>query len=504
MNDRIVSFIKYHPVRTQRGLEILTGLVPWGVVAFVIFGSFTIPETVAYFVLAFNIYWLYRSLQTAINATIGYLNIRATQKVNWLEKLQKDSQTAEKYLKIRHVVIIPNVNEPLHLLERNIASLLAQNFPPKQTTVVLAMEERARQLDSVKAKTITHKYAKKFGDLLVTWHPLAPGETAGKHSNNTFAARSVKKFLVAQKRLNIKNITITTCDVDTVFHPQYFSLLTYKFLTSPKPFNNFYQAPLLMYNNLARLPIILRLPVIVGAIVFLATLQKPSGRFMNFSSYSLSLDLIDKIDYWDVDIIPEDWHANLKAFFHLKGDTKIIPLFVPVLMDAPESTTRWKTFKNTYETQKRWAWGVVDIPYVVKNFFLHPEIPFWEKFKKLSLTAEWHFTWSSSWFIITLGATIPTIINPVFARTALGYNLSRVSSGILTLCLVGLAGIILIDALIKPGKHTWLKSLLHPLTYLQWLLLPIAGLLFGALPGLESQTRLMLGKYLRYRVTEKV
>ncbi len=39
--------------------------------------------------------------------------------------------------------------------------------------------------------------------------------------------------------------------------------------------------------------------------------------------------------------------------------------------------------------------------------------------------------------------------------------------------------------------------------YLQWLLMPIATLLMSVLPGLDSQTRLMVGKRLEYWVTEK-
>jgi hypothetical protein len=45
-------------------------------------------------------------------------------------------------------------------------------------------------------------------------------------------------------------------------------------------------------------------------------------------------------------------------------------------------------------------------------------------------------------------------------------------------------------------KQTW--------TYLQLGLYPIVGLLFSVLPALEAQTRLMLGMYLEYKVTEKV
>jgi hypothetical protein len=37
----------------------------------------------------------------------------------------------------------------------------------------------------------------------------------------------------------------------------------------------------------------------------------------------------------------------------------------------------------------------------------------------------------------------------------------------------------------------------------QWLLIPAVGLLLSNLPALDAQTRLMTGRYLEYRVTEK-
>jgi len=38
---------------------------------------------------------------------------------------------------------------------------------------------------------------------------------------------------------------------------------------------------------------------------------------------------------------------------------------------------------------------------------------------------------------------------------------------------------------------------------IQWLFLPVIGLIFSNLPALDAQTRLMTGRYLEYRVTEK-
>ena len=137
-------------------------------------------------------------------------------------------------------------------------------------------------------------------------------------------------------------------------------------------------------------------------------------------------------------------------------------------------------------------------------FFNDRTIPIVQKTLKISVAFEQHFLWGTSWYLITLGALIPTILNPAFARTTLGFNLSRVSGFILTMCLVGIVSIAVVDILLDPGKKRKFLSFVHPLTYLQWLVLPVVGLVFGSLPGLESQTRLMLGKYMGYKVTEKI
>lgn len=503
MNDRIVRYMTYHPVRTQRGLEILSGLFPWLTIAIIIIGSFLFPAVIAYFIIAFNIYWLYRSLQLVVNGTSGYLNIKATEQIDWFKKLKADPKTKNRYKDIYHVVIIVNVKEPLKFLERNLDSLLKQNLPLKNLVIVPAMEARVEEAQD-RAAQIVKKYKGKFGQIVPTFHPITPGETVGKHSNEAYAAKTLKKFLVDEHKIPLENIVVTTSDIDGVFHPQYFSLLTYKFLTVKKPFNSFFQAPLFMYNNLHRLPYLVRAMWIMGCIYYLSMLRKASGRFMNFSTYSMSLKLLETVGYWDTDVIPEDWHINLKSYFALKGDVTTVPMYVPVYIDAAEADSRWSTYMNSYQQLKRWAWGIVDAPYVVKQFFHHPEIPFWDKVIKLSLTLEWHFLWSTSWFLVTLGATLPTVLNPAFGRTALGYNLSRVSSTILTICLLGILTVTIIDILLNPQKKHKFLSLLHPFTYLQWLLLPVSGLIFGLLPGLESQTRLMLGKYMDYRVTEKV
>jgi hypothetical protein len=52
----------------------------------------------------------------------------------------------------------------------------------------------------------------------------------------------------------------------------------------------------------------------------------------------------------------------------------------------------------------------------------------------------------------------------------------------------------------RPKKQSPFKFVVM---LLQWVLLPVSLILFGSIPAVEAQTRLMFGKYLGFWVTEK-
>ena len=164
----------------------------------------------------------------------------------------------------------------------------------------------------------------------------------------------------------------------------------------------------------------------------------------------------------------------------------------------------WNSMLNQYEQLKRWAWGVSDDAYIIRQYVLTEGVPFWDKTIRVIKVIEDHFLWPVNWFAITVSAILPPLLNEQFSRTIIGKTLPQVTSLLLTLSLVSMAAIFMIDALNRPPrpqKNKWLSYILQPL---EFLLLPVIGFFFSALPGLDAHTRLMLGKYIEYRVTEKV
>jgi len=104
---------------------------------------------------------------------------------------------------------------------------------------------------------------------------------------------------------------------------------------------------------------------------------------------------------------------------------------------------------------------------------------------------------------VILGATVPLIVNPAFARTTLGQNLPIYASAMLSFALAALVVLIWIEHRIVPpfpADWAWWRRWL---VYLGWTGLPIVGIFFTNLPALDAQTRLLTGRYLEYRVTEK-
>lgn len=493
-------FILKYETKVQRALEILPGLVSWNIILFPYWGIFVIPNVVAYFILSYNIYWFYQSLQIALSGIISHLRIQASMKYDWMS----DLKSFPDWKKVKHVVIIPTYKEPLHTLDRTLNSIVRQTLPLKQILVVVAQEKRAPEEHRKTIKTnLKAKFNNKFYRLVFTVHPLKINEVIGKASNERYAAIKVRQKFIDTGKISMNYAMVTSCDADHVFHKKHFASLSYKFLDHPDRYLRFWQPAILFYNNIWRLPAIARITDTMSSVVSISLLSR-HDILINYSNYSLSFKLLDDTGYWDADKIPEDWGIFFKSFYKKRGKVEVEANYLPIHADAAESTSLLKTIKSQYEQRKRWAWGVSDDPWLIKKYFLTPGVPFWNKTLRLFHALKAHFLWPVHWFAITIGLTLPTLINPRFARTTVGYMVPKLSSIILSIALVFLIVMLILDRFYKPKRPKefplW-RAIIMPL---EFILMPVAGFLFAALPGLDAHTRLMLGKYIEYKVTEKV
>ncbi len=492
--------VKKYPKGSQRFLEILPGFVSWSMILFPVWGSFFLPLAVAYYIIAFDVYWLYRSLTLAGLALMAHFRIRANERYDWMG----DVVGFPDWKKVYHGVIIPNYKEPGRTLARTLRSLADQTIGAKQIIPIVAFEARAgEELNREREKMLSEEFKGVFAKLMFTYHPAAiPGEVVGKSANSAWGASQLEKEIKKHKDWDSEMMTISSADADVVFHPNHFAALTYKFLDNPARYRRIWQGAIMFYNNIEKIAWPMRVYNRIASVVYMGLLMRPD-RLINFSTYSMSYHLLKEIGNWDVDVIPEDYRVFFKAYFKTRGEVEVEPIFLPIFADAAESVGFWKTFVNTYEQVKRWAWGASDDAYIIKQYILDTKAPFWDKTIRVFKVIEDHFLWPVNWFILTLGATLPPLLNESFSRTIIGKTLPQVSSAILTLSLLSLLVVIFVDWRSKPkvaGQPLW-RKIFSPF---EFVILPIVGFFFTALPGLDAHTRLMMGRYIEYRITEKV
>ncbi len=229
------KFLTRHEKKFLRSLEIAIGLTTWFIITMPVWLLFWHPAVVAYFVLAFDVYWLYKSFVLGFNAVKSYLKVSAHIRVDW----KKEAQGLSDYDKTYHMVVIPEYNEPYSVLRDTISNLTKQDFPKERLIVVLATEKRDINAQGI-SLNLKKEFGSEFGRFYVTVHPDAIGEVKGKSSNMAYAAREITKKM-EEAKIDINFVTITSCDADALLHPKYFSYLTSVFLQDENRKYHFYQ-----------------------------------------------------------------------------------------------------------------------------------------------------------------------------------------------------------------------------------------------------------------------
>jgi cellulose synthase/poly-beta-1,6-N-acetylglucosamine synthase-like glycosyltransferase len=482
----------------RRSLEIAPPLLVWATITAPVWAALAAPSLLGFAMVAFSVYWLWKSAWFAAGVVVGYLRLKQAQLQDW----EAEGRATPGYADLRHLVLVPTCGESEEILADTLQHLVRQEAGPEREAVVLAFEERdpsARE----RARVLEQRFARHFGLFLATFHPDLPGEVKGKSSNLAWAARRVAEAWVDTGLLDPGRLVVTVCDADSRLHSKYLSALGGLVAREPAAQLHIFQPAILFYANHWRLHAPLRALNSIYSLYELARMV-PSHRLVTQSTYSLTWWVARDVDFWDVDVIPEDSHMFFKVLFHFGRRVKVRPIFLPVYADAAEGPTLQRTLANTYLQIRRWAWGVSDVPYVVLGALRAPDMPWYTRLARMGWYIEEHFMWPTHWFLLTLGGLVPRLLNPAYAHSTLGLWQAGLISAIMGLCLPCLGIVIFIDWRLRPA-HPDGEDLIDALLGMAAFgLLPFVSFGLAALPALDAHTRLLFGRYLEYRVTEKV
>ncbi len=484
---------------THRGWEILPGALVWGTLLGAIALSFVAPTAAIIFIIVFDVYWLFRVVYFVVHLFVSWRTFRRTLKTDWTAKLA----AVPGHERVRHLVFLPTYKEEWEILRETLRALANASVPSERMFIVLAGEERDAARFRRNAERAVREFGSTFGHIFVTEHPVdLPGEIPGKGSNLNWAGQRVAEELArAEPDLKDEDVIVSSFDVDTIAHPQYFAHLAYLYCTLPNPTRRSYQPVALFGNNIWSAPAPVRIAAFGTTFWLLSELGRPE-RLWTFSSHSMPWKMLKDVGFWQKDIVSEDSRIFLQALLAYHGDYRVTPVFLPVAMDTVTGGNYLDALRALYVQQRRWAWGVEHLPVMVEAFKADPLIPRRMKWRYVFNHMEGMYTWATAPLLIFFLGWLPLWLASGEGSAlvqAAPFTLER----LMQLSMVGVfvsAGISLFLLPPRPKQtrpHAW------AVMFLQWLLLPVTFVLFGAFPAIDAQTRLLLGKYLGFDVTKK-
>jgi cellulose synthase/poly-beta-1,6-N-acetylglucosamine synthase-like glycosyltransferase len=490
----------------ERMFEVLPGLITW----FMLLAPAWIPFlfgtngafAVAIGVLLFDLYWFFRSFYLVKKVWETFVHMRRDMEIDWLERCrEKAPEGMPDPLSYYHLCIIPTYTEPYRVLERTVQAIVNGNYPKRLKLIGIITRETDKRGWANVAK-LEEKFGAEVGGFYHIKDPLEPPLVPGKSAAMNWGGRDMVKRLTAEG-YDLRRVLITDLDSDYRIHAQYFPWLSYHHARQANREYVIWQPVPLFHNNIWEVPLPIRV-MAAAAHQWQMFLHTQRQRLLPFSSYTCSLQFVHDVGYWDKDVIPEDSRFYWKSFFTFGERLEIRPCYLPLYGDSPQSKDYAATLENQYNQIKRWAWGITDIPYVMNRLFKYEQIPLRLRLRKFSNLFLTHLNWIFLPFLLLFGASMPVWASLDFSLTDVGQNLWLYSFVILTSAMVTILVLVYVEHLLLPPKPESWGWWRRKLVYLQFFTYPIVGLVFSVLPALESHTRLLLGKYLEYRVTEKV
>jgi cellulose synthase/poly-beta-1,6-N-acetylglucosamine synthase-like glycosyltransferase len=493
----------------QRFLEIMPGLLVWAMLALPVVLFFAAPRLAVYVLAVYVIYWVVRIFEMAGRQTVEMFTLWKHKKTDWpgrLRKLSTDMRASGEEgpfpEDVVHLVILATYNERVEILEQSLDSVLAADYPEGRVVACLAVEERSKTWDEETLARFRARYGDRFLHFLTITHPDGiPGEGRVKGANLTWAARRAREELHRQG-ITDSEVIVSAFDADTRTGRDYFGVLTYKYLTDPNRDVNSYQSVLMYHNNIWDVPTVSRLAAFCSTFWTMVESTRPE-RLRIFSSHAMGMPALVHSGFWSRVVIPDDSRQYWRMFFASNGRSRTVPLHTPLYMDAVLSTSTRATLKEQYLQLLRWAYGVIDFPYIMGQNLRNGKIPVRTKFVQTFRQFMQYNSWASAPFVLLLAPRLLGFLKDQVPSVGLEHLLIALGSQLIFILPLGLVVSVVSSLLIlppRPAHHTkWGRLRIA----LEWLTLPFVLLAFICWPAVDAQTRLLFGRYMGFRVTVK-
>ncbi len=501
-----------------RCLEILPGLLSWATLLLLVIFSYFQPIGVAVFIIIFDIYWLLFVVFLAIYLLSAYGKIRQCMRQDWAKRCQTlgvrsvdlEIDGQKKILKLQwqdlyQLIILPFYKEDWTVIKSCLQSLANDSYSHDKMIIVLAAEGRAGASAQEFAQRAKQEFGPQFKDFLVTIHPGdLEGELKGKGANQAWAAREVKEKIIDAQGLDYNKILVSVFDIDTIISPGYFHRLAYAFLTVAEPYRASYQPVPVYHNNIWQTPFFARVASFSNT--FWQMMQQiRQEKLATYSSHSMTWRALSDIGFWSTKMVSEDSRIFFHCYFYYNGHYRVEPLYFIVSMDACADKSFWQTAINLYRQQRRWGWGVENVPYLIFNSIKRWQLlPKKDTLRQIGVQIYGFHSWATYAIIMAGVGWLPLLLGgDRFTATVLSANLPDITRWLMTLAMFGLVLSAILSTIIIPKKNDVQKFWQRGLILVEWICLPVVIVIFGAIPALEAQTRLIFGKYLGFWNTPK-
>lgn len=510
--------------KRQRLLELFTGLLPFIFLALLFILSRFLVDVAVIVILLYIVAWLVRLFGYNHRLLASFYYLKLSSCIDWQSKLE-DLKTdrpklvavngfwqsrAERWYnemlssglskksrlnpdEIYHAVIVAVYNESEDIIKSTINAIAKSKYETKKIMLLVAYEERGGSKVEASVNRLINKYSKNFMLTKAVKHPdEIPGEVKAKAGNITCAAKYLSNYC-KKRSIPPEHVLVTTLDADNRPHPQYLSALAWTYSITNNRVKRSYQPIPLFMNNIWDAPAIVRVIATDSSFWFMIGAMQPH-RLRLFSAYAQSLETLQTVDYWNVEVVVEDGHQYWRSYFTFNGDHFALPIWAPIYQDAVLSKNYLKTILAQFRQLLRWAWGTADTPWMIRQAWRDKEISWPNKIIHILRQVDDYIAWSTAPIVLSIGGWLPLILTNQAHPSTLITSLPYITSALQLLALVGLITPITASMLSLPPRPSRYGKSKNIFMVLQWALEPLALIGFISFASLNAHLRLIFNK----------